>query len=124
MENYELTFEDDGRNAMVPPPMVRPRPRLTPFGRRPVVYGYYPAPRPVYVQPREKRIAGMTTAELIELGAKVYAAIQPLPTAPTGQGCVETDLENLVIYQTALASHAKRDEQVRTLGELVAKALR
>ena len=34
---------------------------------------------------------------------------------------LETDVANLVLYQGALASHAKRDEQVRTLGGLVAK---
>jgi hypothetical protein len=37
---------------------------------------------------------------------------------------VETDVENLVIYQTALATHAKRDEQLRTLGSLLAKVLK
>ena len=31
------------------------------------------------------------------------------------------DVGNLVTYQAALAQHAKRDEQVRTLGSLVSK---
>ena len=52
------------------------------------------------------------------------AAIQPLPGAPPAQGHVETDVENLVIYQTALATHAKRDEQLRTLGSLLGKLLK
>jgi hypothetical protein len=34
---------------------------------------------------------------------------------------VGTDVGNLILYQSALASHAKRDEQVRTLGGLVAR---
>ena len=37
---------------------------------------------------------------------------------------METDVENLVIYQTALATHAKRDEQLRTLGGLLGRLLR
>ena len=44
--------------------------------------------------------------------------------APNAQGDVETDVENLVIYQTALATHAKRDEQLRTLGSLLGKILK
>ena len=47
-----------------------------------------------------------------------------MPAAPTAQGHAGTDLENLVIYQGALANHAKRDEQLRTLGELLGKVLR
>ena len=39
---------------------------------------------------------------------------------PAGQA---PDVENLVLYQSALALHAKRDEQLRTLGSLVGKLL-
>jgi len=96
---------------------------------------YYPAPQPyyptsqptvVYHQPAPlgSGLAGMTTAELVEVAAQILAAIQPLPGAPSAQGDVETDVENLVIYQTALATHAKRDEQLRTLGSLLGRLLR
>jgi hypothetical protein len=47
-----------------------------------------------------------------------------LPAAPTGQGDASTDLENLVTYQGALATHAKRDEQLRTLGNLLVRILK
>ena len=53
--------------------------------------------------------------------AQVFAALQSLPAAPVATGDVETDVGNLILYQGALAQHAKRDEQVRTLGSLVAK---
>jgi len=53
----------------------------------------------------------------------VFAAIQPLPGAPSATGRAEDDVANLVSYQSALAVHAKRDEQLRTLGSLVAKVL-
>jgi hypothetical protein len=75
-------------------------------------------------EPAKKGIAGLSTGELIEVAAQILAAIQPLPGAPVAQGEVETDVENLVIYQTALATHAKRDEQLRTLGGLIGKLLK
>lgn len=34
----------------------------------------------------------------------------------TGEG--RTDFANIIAYQTALAQHAKRDEQIRTAGAL------
>jgi hypothetical protein len=34
---------------------------------------------------------------------------------------MQDNLENLVLYQSALAQHAKRDEQLRTIGNIVGK---
>ena len=89
--------------------------------------GYYQAPQPqptvIVHQPQPRSWAGMSTGELIEAGAALLAAIQPLPGAPSSTGHGETDLENLVTYQGALAQHAKRDEQLRTLGSLLGKFL-
>jgi hypothetical protein len=45
----------------------------------------------------------------------------PTPPAPTSDG--GTDVANLVTYQSALASHGKRDEQIRTIGNLAGKLL-
>lgn len=64
---------------------------------------------------------GLSTGMLIEAGAQVLAAMQTLPLAPVATGKVEQDLANMVLYQTALAEHAKRDEQLRTLGSLASK---
>lgn len=136
-----ILVDDDERNAR--PLVVDGRPPIV-GGRRPGWFGaprvtmaqpmrpaYYPQtqtqPTVIYQQaPAAKAsgIAGMTTAELVEIGAQILAAIQPLPGAPTAQGELETDVENLVIYQTALATHAKRDEQLRTLGGLLGRLLR
>jgi hypothetical protein len=33
----------------------------------------------------------------------------------------DTDSGNTILYQSALAQYAKRDEQVRTLGNLIVK---
>ena len=104
---------------------------VVPPSRRPTVIhsgGGRPRAQPVVIQeePAQQRklIGDLTTGEVVELAAQILAAIQPLPGAPTGAGDLETDVENLVIYQTALATHAKRDEQLRTLGSLLGKLLK
>lgn len=132
MDEYtEIYFvdEDDLRNA----PRDRPTTAVArPGGRRRVPVIVRPqgavASRPaqaVVVTPpapesEHKLLAGMPTGQLLELAAQLLAAIQPLPGAPVAQGKVETDVENLIAYQNALAMHAKRDEQLRTIGALVA----
>ena len=88
----------------------------------------YPTqPTVVYHQPTPASglgLAGMSNAELIELAALALTALQPLPGAPTAQGDVETDVENLVIYQTALAGHAKQVDRIRVLAEVIGKVMR
>ena len=62
-------------------------------------------------------------AQIVDLVAQIFAALMPLPAAPVGTSDTGTDVSNLITYQTALAQYAKRDEQVRTLGNLVTKLL-
>ena len=109
---------------------------VVPPGARPTVItgaasGYYqPAMyQPVYQPPFAPASSfasrfGMTTGELIDTGIQLLAAITPLPAAPTAQGEAGTDVENLMTYQGALAQHAKRDEQLRTLGNLLVRILK
>ncbi|HTR55001.1 MAG TPA: hypothetical protein VMJ10_30155 [Kofleriaceae bacterium] len=66
---------------------------------------------------------GMTGGQLVDLVAQIFAAVMPLPAAPTATGDAATDVGNLGLYQTSLAQYAKRDEQIRTLGNLVTKLL-
>lgn len=68
-------------------------------------------------------LGGLTVGELIQAAAQVLAAIQPLPASPVATGYADTDVANLILYQGALATHAKRDEQLRTLGSLVEKLI-
>ncbi len=145
--DYDMIYVDDERNAVRvhdhrrPPTANRPnnwfRPRpprtvVVPPGARPTVItggsssaGYY---RPsAYQQPYSDSFAsrfGMSTGELIDTGIQLLAAIQSLPAAPTAQGEAGVDVENLITYQSALWQHAKRDEQLRTLGGLLARILR
>ncbi len=145
MDDYDVIYlDDDERNAR---PTTNDNRRrvvggtrrpgstsvVVPPSRRPTVIhsggrsGSTASRREVVIQesePTKKGIAGLSTGELIEVAAQILAAIQPLPGAPVAQGEVETDVENLVIYQTALATHAKRDEQLRTLGGLIGKLLK
>ena len=65
--------------------------------------------------------ANVTTGQLVELATMIIAAIMPLPAAPVVQGEAKTDMTNQLAYTSALALHAKRDEQLRTVGALVGK---
>lgn len=112
-----------------------------PAGYGAVPAGYYPGPmspmggypvNPGYYDPRFAaglpnpiaRFWNLPGGELVELATKALAAVMPLPTAPTAEGDAGLDLENLVEYQRALADHAKRDERLRTIGELIGRILR
>jgi len=98
-------------------PAAYPAPMYQPAG--------YPAPTyqpPVVVQ-RQRRFMDLPTGEVLALAAQAFAALQPLPAAPVALGKADDDVSNLITYQSALATHAKRDEQLRTLGALVAKLL-
>jgi hypothetical protein len=131
-DEYEVIYlDDEERNARD----HRTNPGRRPGGRRVIIPGRRvvrpgvrsdrPQAQVVVHQPASSGgIAGLTTGELVELASQLFAAIQPLPGAPTAQGHVETDVENLVSYQTALATHAKRDEQLRTLGNLLGRLLK
>lgn len=65
----------------------------------------------------------MTLGQVAELAAQAVAALMslPQPPSPEVEGDPNTNIANLVIYQNELAKHAKRDEQLRTLGSLVAR---
>lgn len=63
----------------------------------------------------------ISTGQMIDIVAQIFAALMPLPAAPAATSDANTDTGNLILYQTALAQYTKRDEQVRTLGNLVTK---
>jgi hypothetical protein len=95
------------------------------------VYSQAPAPQQpqiVYAYPPQHPGAAhvfgkMTSGQLIDLVAQVFAALMPLPAKPVATADASTDVGNLILYQDALAQYAKRDEQVRTLGNIVTKLL-
>ena len=91
---------------------------------RPVASFTGPAPM-IYAAPQPSvastLFGKLTTGQVVELVAQLFAALQPLPAAPVATRDASTDVGNLILFQGALAQHAKRDEQVRTLGGLVAR---
>ncbi len=140
--DYDVMYVEDGRNAdVVRTQGGRPaqwgrsptgqRTVVVPAGTRPTVitsrpaaYGP-PAYGPQYGQPVPFAARfGMSTGELIDTAIQILAAIQSLPVAPIAAGDASIDVENLVTYQGALATHAKRDEQLRTLGTLLVRILK
>ena len=127
-----------GSRTVVVPPSSRPTVITgspSAFYQPPYQPAYQPAYQPMgyapngyqAFQPPMETFAsrfGMTSGELIDTGIQLLAAILPLPGAPTAQGEAITDVENLVTYQGALAQHAKRDEQLRTVGNLLVRILK
>jgi hypothetical protein len=104
------------------PPQYGYPPYSTPYA------GPYGAPAPYYAPaPAASGLLGLlgnaSIGPLVEMGTAGFAALQELPPAPTATDDVATNLQNILIYQTALANHAKRNERVRTLGSLIGKLL-
>lgn len=137
--DYDVIYTDDERNADRRRPPRRPggsRTVVVPPGARPTVITgggssnwYRPQPyipQPYYPAPQDSFSSrfGMTTGELIDTGIQILTAITPLPAAPVAQGDSPIDIDNLVTYQGALWQHAKRDEQLRTLGGLLVRILK
>ena len=83
----------------------------------------------VYAQPAQQSplsmlFGNMQAGQVIALIAEALAAFRSLPAAPVATKDIATDIANGVTYDTALAQHAKTDEQIRTIGHLVAKLVR
>ena len=108
-------------------PGVPARPVQTVYAQPSRVYTQ-PQPQVIYAQPPQMGLASnifgkVTPGQLVDLVAQIFAALMPLPSAPVATDSAATDVGNLILYQSALASYAKRDEQVRTLGNLVTKLI-
>lgn len=82
--------------------VVRPAAMPAPAQRSPIVHKY----------------GALKWGLIADAGAKALAAIQPLPAAPSMGADATKNLQNMVDYQEALASHAKRSQQLTTLGSI------
>jgi hypothetical protein len=141
MDEYADIYYVDSRNAARDhrtgnrpvPWRVPATPTVYTPPARPAVYNppayqggavYAQAPQVMYPVPQSPvatLLGRLTPGQIIEMAAQIFAALQSLPAAPVATQDTSTDVANLVTYQSALAQHAKRDEQVRTLGSLVAR---
>jgi len=113
------------RTVVVPPPVARP----VYAGQAQVVYPqgaqmlYAPSQMPQgYPQsPFSQLFSRLTMGQVIEMIVQGFTALQTLPAAPTATENARDNMDNLVLYQGALAQHAKRDEQLRTIGSIISK---
>ncbi len=92
-------------------------------GSQPVIRTIPVDPVPMQTLPERRFFGTLTASEAVEAVAQVIAMLQPLPVAPVAIGKAEDDIANLTLYSAALAQHAKRDEQLRTIGSLLSKLL-
>ena len=141
MDEFADIYYVDTRNAdnrdhrTHPSPSGRPgwgglptRTVYVPPSRQPVPGYANPAPM-IYQAPYPPQSVAasffgkLTTGQVVDMVAQLFAALQPLPGAPVATKDTATDVGNLILFQGALASHAKRDEQIRTLGGLVGKVV-
>ncbi len=108
--------------AVYPRPVGQAMPARTVYVQ-PTQYG-----QPVvYAQPASPLTAlfgNMSAAQVIALAAEALAAFRSLPAAPVATKDIATDVANGITYDTALAQHAKTDEQIRTIGHLVGRLVR
>ncbi|MBX3156776.1 MAG: hypothetical protein KF773_12290 [Deltaproteobacteria bacterium] len=111
------------RTVYVPPSGHRPMPYVASpamsYASAPVMYAM-PQPQPTIAA---TLFGKLTTGQVVEMVAQLFAALQPLPSSPIATKDTSTDVGNLILYQGAIAQHAKRDEQIRTLGNLVGKVV-
>lgn len=117
-----ITTAQPARTVVIGSGQGQPRPVYV-GSQAPMIYNGGQAPM-IYNQPQSTaaRVLGqLTTGQIVDLVAQAFAALQSLPAAPAATKDAATDIGNLILFQSALALHAKRDEQVRTLGALIAR---
>ena len=107
-----------GRWGAPPPSRTVYVPQAQQFAQAPVIYAQ---PLPPQQSAMASLFGKLTSGQVIEMVAQLFAALQPLPAAPVPTRSGDTDSGNLILFQDALAKHAKRDEQVRMVGGLVAR---
>jgi hypothetical protein len=127
MDEYEIQFVERNANIDVNNPNSYGR-RVAPGSRAIIRQPGAGQPQVIYAHPGVGAGLGgsalfgrMTTGGVIDMVAQIFAALMPLPTAPVATNDPATDVGNLILYQSSLAQYAKRDEQVRTVGNLIVK---
>lgn len=103
------------------PGYPQPFPQYNQFAMPYPPYGGYPYPP--QASPLS-RLGDISPATIVDMAARLLAALSPLPEPPNPSGKEGVDIENAITYQTALAEHAKRDEQLRELGHAISVLLR
>jgi len=92
----------------------RGRPSQTVVVRRPAAAVAAPVAR----SPIVHKYGNLKWGLIADAGAKALAAIQPLPGAPNMGSDATKNLQFLADYHQSLAEHAKRSQQLTTLGSI------
>lgn len=129
-------------STMVPQYQYQAAPTMYPAGYpQPMAWWGTGTPGYVYPPPGMSPSSNLATilggfgdlGSLASIAAQIFAAFLPLPTAPTPQDST-TDSDpatnaavnssNLIRYQNALASFARRDQQILTVGSVLKELLK
>ena len=106
------------------PAYGQPYPMLGRPTQAQLAYGYpYAQPGSLFGNLPRQILGNMTVGHLVDIVAEGIAALWPLPDAPNATGDTSTDVQNHLLYQTALATHTKRDERIRTLGVVLRRLI-
>ena len=136
-DNQPIVYVVDTRNADhrtgssrpmrmlgVPPSQPAGNARPRPVMLQPAqVYQSAPYYQPAPVPAMPSWLANVSRGEIVDLIIQGLVALTPLPAAPVATGKAEVDVENLTLFNGAVALHTKRDEQLRTLGYALRKLL-
>jgi hypothetical protein len=110
------------RTVYVQPSQSQPVQYVQPY---PTAYPYPPGyPQATAQSPLSSLFGNLHAGQVIAMVAEALAAFRALPAAPVATRDVPTDVANQITYDTALAQHAKTDEQIRTIGHLVGRLVR
>ena len=135
---YDYDDEFDGRNARVVRRAIPVRrapvqvgaygtgygapayaaPQYPPQAYGPQAYPWQPAVPPTASPLVDRYTGSLKLGLILDAAAQALAAMASLPTPPNISGEGRSDAQNMVKYQESLAQHAKRDEQIRTIGAL------
>src|SRR5690349_11934419 len=115
MDEYaDIYYVDENRNAVITTDHRTGSTNTSSSGpqRQPqVMYGPAAPPWVPQNQSAAATLFGkLTTGMVVEMVAQIFAALQSLPAAPVVTRDASTDAANMILFQTALAQHAKRDE--------------
>ena len=121
-EIIDIDFDDEEDDGEYYHRNARRRPRPSRGRRRSRAIVVRPTARAMPAQtarsPIVHKYGALKWGLIADAGAKALAAIQPLPGAPRMGVDPAKNLQNMVDYQEALAGHAKRSQQLTTLGSI------
>lgn len=116
--------------AIARPPIVGQYPAHPPA---PVAVPYYGAPPAYYPQAYYppptgsklgSKLSDLTVGDVVPLLAQLVIAFRPMPTPPTDEGRLDTNVVNLTKFVDAIGRHFHADQQLQAAGTVAGTFLR